>query len=62
MGRYEKYHNVVSDPITSIVDAMCDTTTRRTVLIDKETGKRAEAHGKTYKETDRKAFEKLQKK
>ena len=62
MGRYEKYHNIVSDPLTMIVDTICDTTTKKTVLIDKETGKRVEAYGKSYEETDRKAFEKLHKK
>lgn len=62
MGRYEKYHDVVSDPLTNIVDAISGTTTKKTVLIDKDTGKRAEAYGSNYKETDRKAWEKLQKK
>ncbi|MBC8459745.1 MAG: hypothetical protein H8D67_17270 [Deltaproteobacteria bacterium] len=51
MGRYEKYHNVVSDPITNIVDVLTGTTTTKTVMVDKETGKRAEAYGSSYKET-----------
>ena len=62
MGRYEKYHNVVSDPITNIVDAITGTTTKQTVMVDRETGKRTEAYGSNYKQTDRKAWEKLHKK
>jgi len=65
MGRYKKYHDVVADPITSFVDAICGTITKKTVLIDKKTGKRVEGYGRSYEESDqsdRKAWKKLHKK
>ncbi len=62
MGRYKKYHDIVADPITSFVDAICGSTTKKTVLIDKKTGKRVEGYGRSYEESDRKAWKKLHKK
>lgn len=62
MGRYKTYHGVVSDPLTNIVDAICGTSTKKTVMVDKDTGTRSESYGNSYKETDRKAWEKLHKK
>lgn len=62
MGRYEKYHGVVSDPLTNIADAISGTCTKKTVMVDKDMGKGAESYGKSYKETNRKAWGKLHKK
>ena len=55
MGRHQKYHDIVTDPITLIVNAICDTTTKTTGFIGKKTGKHVEGYGRSYEESDRKA-------
>ena len=62
MGRYKKYHDVVVlDPFGAIAEAVCGPA-KKTILIDKKTGKRVEGYGRSYEESDRKAWKKLHKK
>ena len=57
MGRYEKSHGWQNTMIPPLIDLA-----HKTVIKDKESGKRGEGLGRSYEESDRRAWKKLQEK